>query len=138
MSSEKEYKVLATQVNWKDLWFYQKSEVLFQLTFVFCERFLPKYGDRTVDQMIQAARSGKQKIVEGLADGTTSTEMMLKLLNVGRSSLKELQEDFSDYLISRRLTVWDKRHERFDAMLTFCKTNNLFAAYEPYLTQNGQ
>ena len=138
MSSEKEYKVLATQVNWKDLWFYQKSEVLFQLTFVFCERFLPKYGDRTVDQMIQAARSGKQNIVEGLADGTTSTEMMLKLLNVGRSSLKELQEDFSDYLISRRLTVWDKRHERFDAMFAFCKTNNLFVAYEPYLTQNGQ
>lgn len=138
MSSEKEYKVLATQVNWKDLWFYQKSEVLFQLTFVFCERFLPKYGDRTVDQMIQAARSGKQNIVEGLADGTTSTEMMLKLLNVGRSSLKELQEDFSDYLISRRLTVWDKRHERFDAMLAFCKANNFFAAYEPYLTQNGQ
>ena len=64
MSSEKEYKVLATQINWKDLWFYQESEVLFQLTFVFCERFLPKYGDRTVDQMIQAARSGKQNIVE--------------------------------------------------------------------------
>lgn len=138
MSSEKEYKVLATQVNWKDLWFYQKSEVLFQLTFVFCEHFLPKYGDRTVDQMIQAARSGKQNIVEGLADGTVSTEMMLKLLNVGRSSLKELQEEFSDYLISRRLTVWDKRHERFDAMLAFCKVNNLFAAYEPYLTPNGQ
>ena len=138
MSSEKEYKVLATQVNWKDLWFYQKSEVLFQLTFVFCERFLPKYGDRTVDQMIQAARSGNQNIVEGLADGTTSSEMMLKLLNVGRSSLKELQEDLSDYLISRRLTVWDKRHERFDAMLAFCKANNLFDAYEPYLTQNGQ
>ena len=127
MSSEKEYKVLATQVNLKDLWFYQKSEVLFQLTFVFCERFLPKYGDRTVDQMIQAARSGKQNIVEGLADGTVSTEMMLKLLNVGRSSLKELQEDFSDYLISRRLTVWDKRHERFDAMLAFCKAKNLLA-----------
>ena len=53
--------------------------------------------------------------------------MMLKLLNVGRSSLKELQEDISDYLISRRLTVWDKRHERFDAMLAFCKANNLLA-----------
>ena len=57
---------------WQDLWFYQKSEVLYQMTFVFCERFLPKYGDRTVDQMVQAARSGKQNIVEGSEDGKPS------------------------------------------------------------------
>ena len=65
--------------NWKELRFYQKTEVLYQLTYVFCERFLPKYGDRTVDQMIQAARSGKQNIVEGAEDGKMSNEMELKL-----------------------------------------------------------
>lgn len=86
-------RVLRQQTNWKELFFYQKSEVLYQLTFVFCKRFLPAYGDRTVDQMVQAARSGKQNIVEGLADGVTSTEMQLKLLNVGRASIQELQQD---------------------------------------------
>ena len=50
---------------WQELWFYQKTEVLYQMTYVFCERFLPRHGDRTVDQMRQAARSGKQNIVEG-------------------------------------------------------------------------
>ena len=63
---------------WQDLWFYQKSEVLYQMTYTFCERFLPKHGDRTVDQMVQAARSGKQNIVEGSEDGKTSTEMELR------------------------------------------------------------
>ena len=66
---------------WQDLWFYQKAEVLYQLTVVFCERFLPKFGDRTVDQMVQAGRSGKQNIVEGSEDGKTSTAMEINLLN---------------------------------------------------------
>ena len=58
--------------------------------------------------MIQAARSGKQNIIEGTEDGVTSTEMQLKLLNVARSSLQELRADFVDYLRSRNLIVWDK------------------------------
>lgn len=67
--------ILKKQSNWKNLRFYQKSEVLYQLTAAYCRRFLPPYGDRTVDQMVQAARSCKQNIVEGLADGVTSSEM---------------------------------------------------------------
>ena len=94
-------RVLLEGVNWKALRFYQKSEALYQMTFVFCERFLPKHGDRTVDQMVQAARSGKQNIIEGSEDGKTSTEMELKLLNVARSSIHELREDYKDYLLSR-------------------------------------
>lgn len=132
MEDQQPFKVLATQINWKELWFYQKSEVLFQLTFSFCDRFLPKYGDRTVDQMVQAARSGKQNIVEGLADGMTSTEMQLKLLNVGRASLQELQEDYSDYLTSRNLNIWDSRHQRFSCMLKYCKQHNRLDDYSPY------
>ena len=80
--------VLRKQANWEDLYFYQKSNVLYQMTFVFTKRFLTR-GDRTVDQMVQAARSGKQNIVEGSADGVTSMEMELKLLNVARSGIKE-------------------------------------------------
>ena len=73
--SKYEGKVLRKASNWKELYFYQKANTLYQLTFAFCERFLPKYGDRTVDQMVQAARSGKQNIIEGSEDGKTSTEM---------------------------------------------------------------
>lgn len=103
----KEERVLLQGANWKELRFFQKSEALYQMTFVFCERFLPKHGDRTVDQMVQAARSGKQNIIEGSEDGKTSTEMELKLLNVARSSIHELREDYKDYLLSRHLTLWE-------------------------------
>lgn len=97
--------VLRRQNNWKELWFYQKTVVLYQMTFAFTRRFMPQWGDRTVDQMVQAARSGKQNIVEGSADGVTSMEMELKLLNVARSSIQELQEDYEDYLPAHGLTL---------------------------------
>ena len=67
----KEERVLLQGANWKELRFFQKSEALYQMTFVFCERFLPKHGDRTVDQMVQAARSGKQNIIEDSEDRKT-------------------------------------------------------------------
>ena len=114
-------RVLLEGANWKKLRFYQKSEALYQMTFVFCERFLPKHGDRTVDQMVQAARSGKQNIIEGSEDGKTSTEMELKLLNVARSSIHELREDYKDYLLSRQLSLWDKHHPRYNKMHDFTK-----------------
>jgi len=119
---------------WQDLRFYQKSEVLYQLTYVFCQRFLPQYGDRTVDQMVQAARSGKQNIVEGLEDGKTSSEMELKLLNVARSSIGELRQDYEDFLKSRRLLQWTAEDERFQPMQDFTKAHNLLSDYEPYFT----
>ena len=124
--------VLRQQTNWKELWFFQKTVVLYQLTFVFTRRFLPLYGDRTVDQMVQAARSGKQNIVEGSADGVTSMEMELKLLNVARSSIQELQEDYEDYLLSHQLTKWTQGHPRFESMLTYCREHNNLADYEPF------
>ena len=126
-------KILRDQTNWEKLFFYQKTVVLYQMTYVFCKRFLPRHGDRTVDQMIQAARSGKQNIVEGCADGVTSTEMELKLLNVARASLKELKEDYLDYIRSRSLILWDKKHPRYDGLLKFCRQRNKLEEYEPFL-----
>jgi len=121
--------VLRPQTKWENLYFYQKTVVLYQMTVVFCRRFLPKYGDRTVDQMVQAARSGKQNIVEGYADGVTSTELELKLLNVARASLKELKEDYVDYLAARKLPLWDKNHPRYDGLLKFCRAHNKVEEY---------
>ncbi len=124
-------EVLRKQPNWEGLYFYQKATVLYQLTFVFTKRFLQK-GDRTIDQMVQAARSGKQNIVEGSADGVTSTEMELKLLNVARSSIKELKEDYEDYIVSRHLTRWSADNARYDGMLKFCRSHNRLEAYQPF------
>ena len=125
------YKVLRQQTLWEELFFYQKAVVLYQLTYEFVQRFLQR-GDRTIDQMLQAARSGKQNIVEGSADGVTSIVMELKLLNVARSSIKELLEDYMDYLTSRQLTIWNKHHPRYDTMLKFCRQHNKWEDYCSY------
>ena len=127
------FRVLKRQKPWREAFYYQKSEVLYQLTYVFCQRFLPQHGDRTVDQMVQAARSGKQNIIEGTEDGETSTEMHIRLLNVARASLQELREDYRDYLLSRRLAIWTEGHPRFPLMQSFCREHNRMEAYQPFL-----
>lgn len=124
--------VLRQQDRWESLHFYKKCVVLYQFTVVFCRRFLPLYGDRTVDQMIQAARSGKQNIVEGMADGVTSTEMQFKLLNVARASIQELREDYCDYIKAKQLQQWTHGHTRYEGLLAFCKKNNDLEQYEPF------
>lgn len=124
--------VLNKQANWGELYFYQKSDVIYQLSFVFCERFIHLYKDRTRDQVIQAARSCKQNIVEGLADGVTSVEMQLKLLNVARASLKELKEDFEDYIKSRHLRLYTFKSPEYNPMLEFCRYHNKLNDYEPF------
>ncbi len=83
--------------NYKKLLSYQKADVIYQMTCYFCMHFLTR-GDRTVDQMVQAARSGKQNIVEGYAASVTSSKTEIKLINVAKASLKELLEDYEDYL----------------------------------------
>lgn len=124
--------VLKKPVVWKDLFFYRKSDTLYQLTVVFCDRFLPAHGDRTVDQMVQAARSGKQNIVEGSEDGKTSSEMEIKLINVARSSLQELREDYLDYLKRNNLPLWDFQHPRYAAMRQFCSRHNDYHDYKSF------
>lgn len=121
---------LRRQTKWEDLFFYKKADVLYQLTFAFTKRFL-KVNDRTIDQMVQAARSGKQNIAEGCADGVSSTEMEIKLINVARASIKELKEDYEDYLTTRNLCKWDDQHPRFAPMLDFCRQHNYQADYSP-------
>lgn len=129
---EHEYQILKRQRPWREAYYYQKSDTLYQLTYVFCQRFLPKHGDRTVDQMIQAARSGKQNIIEGTEAGETSTETHIKLLNVARSSLQELREDYRDYLQSRNLSIWSSEHNRYEKMTRFCKKHNQVEDYKPF------
>jgi four helix bundle protein len=88
--------------NYQDLLSYKKSEIIYDFTLRFCEKHLNR-SDRTIDQMVQAARSGKQNIAEGSKASVTSTEMELKLTNVARASLEELLLDYQDYLRVRDL-----------------------------------
>ena len=92
---------------YKNLLSYRKSVVIYDATVIFCQRFLGKY-DRTIDQMVQAARSGKQNILEGSMASGTSKETEIKLTNVARASLEELLEDYYDYLRKNKFEVWDK------------------------------
>jgi len=88
---------------------YQKAEIVYDATRRFCDRFLSK-RDRTHDQMVQAARSGKQNIAEGSQASGTSKEMELKLTNVARASLEELLLDYRDFLRTRGIEEWAPDH----------------------------
>lgn len=105
--------------NYEDLAAYKKATVIYDLTFYFTKRFLSK-GDRTIDQMVQAARSGKQNISEGSAAAATSSETELKLTNVARASMKELLVDYEDYLRVRGLELWSSDDERIHKTREFC------------------
>jgi four helix bundle suffix protein len=94
---------------YRQLFSYQKAEIIYDGTVYFTGRFFNKY-DRTVGQMVQAARSGKQNIVEGSMASGTSKEMEIKLTNVARASLEELLIDYEDFLRTRKLPIWDKNH----------------------------
>lgn len=98
-------RIIDSNTNYSDLLCYKKTVVIYDITHHFCKRFVEP-RDRTYDQMIQAARSGKQNIVEGTIDKASSYEMCLKLLNVARGSLKELLEDYKDYLRVNGHKVW--------------------------------
>ncbi len=92
---------------YEDLLSYQRAVIVYDGTVRFCTRFLDKY-DRTVDQMVQAARSGKQNIIEGSMASGTSKQTEIKLTNVARASLEELLEDYRDWLRNHDAPLWEK------------------------------
>lgn len=102
---------------------YKKAVIIYDITYHFAHKYLER-GDRTIDQMIQAARSGKQNIVEGNIDGITSTEMEIKLTNVNRASLHELLEDYKDYLRVHGLEQWPVNSPKAEQTRRYCATHN--------------
>jgi len=92
--------------NYRKLYTYQKAEAIYDITYYFCKNYLQRF-DRTIDQMVQAARSGKQNIVEGSAASATSKEMEIKLVNVAKASMHELLVDYEDYLRTRNHRQWE-------------------------------
>lgn len=102
---------------------YQIAEIIYDVTYIFTQRFLSK-GDRTIDQMLQAARSGKQNIAEGSAAGSTSKETEIKLTNVAKASLQELLIDYEDFIRTRDSELWEKNSPKAVATRRICAANN--------------
>ena len=109
--------------NYKKLLSYQKADVIFCITYYFVEHYL-KRGDRTCDQMIQAARSGKQNIIEGCAASSTSAKTEIKLVNVAKASLQELLEDYEDFLKTRGFRQWEEDSTELQAMRELGRQHN--------------
>ncbi len=114
---------------YRNLLSYQRAEVVYDATVRFCGRYLER-RDRTVDQMVQAARSGKQNIIEGSMASGTSKETEIKLTNVARASLEELKEDYRDFLRLRGFEEWDKNHPYAKRLSALARTAG--ANYETF------
>jgi len=112
---------------------FQKARVIYDATVWFCRRYLTR-GDRTNDQMIQAARSGKQNILEGSLASGTSKKTEIKLTNVARASLEELLEDYRDFLRVRGLRLWEKNsREAIFVRKLGRRANVTYGTYKTYI-----
>lgn len=132
-SSPEPEPLLPPRGDYQTLLSFQKAEVVYDITFRFAHKYLSR-GDRTVDQMIQSARSGKQNLLEGSKAAQTSKEMEIKLTNVGRASLEELLRDYRDYLRVRDHVLWDKesKEARFVRRLG-CKSPQTYELYREFV-----
>ncbi len=109
---------------------------MFDATNVFCDRFINPRS-RTFDQMVQAARSGKQNIAEASEDSGTSKKLELKLTKVARASLQELLEDYEDFLRLRRLPIWPKDHPQARIVRNLAyKTDRTYETYRTYVEES--
>ena len=131
-----ESSFLKQKGNFRDLIAFQKTECIYDITYYFAHKYL-KVGDRTVDQMIQAARSGRQNIAEGCEAGTTSSESEIKLINVAKASLQELLLDYEDYLRVRKLRKWDINEEKAIITRKVCSKQNDSAFYRDAITKRS-
>ena len=122
--------------DFRNLIAYQKTECIYDITYYFAHTFIDN-GDRTRDQMIQAARSGKQNIAEGVSAATTSRESEIKLLNVAKASLKELLVDYEDFLRVRGLELWPIDDERAVKCRKICSIHNDSAYYRNAVSQRN-
>lgn len=107
--------LIKSQGDHRKLICYRKAELIYDITYHFTNLAFAR-GDRTIDQMVQAARSGKQNIIEGNADMETSIEMGIKLINIAKASFKELLADYEDYLRVNGCEQWSDDSAKFIAM----------------------
>jgi restriction system protein len=118
---------------YRELKSYRNAEIVYDATVAFCDRLVNRRS-RTHDQMVQAARSGKQNIAEGSMASGTSKKTELKLVGVARASLEELLLDFEDFLRQRGLALWNKDHPIAGAVRKLAYADNRsYATYRSYI-----
>src|SRR6185503_20135686 len=122
-------KLIPPHGGYRNLKSFQHAELVYDSTVKFCDRFIDKRS-RTHDQMIQAARSGKQNVIEGSMASGTSKETEIKLTNVARASLEGLLEDYRDFLRTRNLEEWPPQHAYAQRVSELSKTPN--ASYQTF------
>ena len=126
-------KIIPPHGGYRDLKSYQMSELVYDGTVAFCDRFISRRS-RTHDQMVQAARSGKQNIAEGCMASGTSKKTELKLVGVARASLEELLLDFQDYLRQHGLPLWGKDHPKAKEVRGLCyRKDRSYMTYKSYI-----
>jgi len=126
-------QLIPSHGGYQDLQSFQMSQIVHDATVVFCDRFIDKRS-RTHDQMVQAARSGKQNIAEGSMASGTSKKTELKLVGVARASLEELLLDFKDFLRQKGLSLWGKEHPKAKEVRALCyRKDRSYLTYRPYI-----
>ncbi len=125
---------LQAKGGYRKLVVYQITEIIYDITVYFTNQYLQKQ-DRTVDQMVQAARSGKQNIAEGSKASATSSETEIKLTNVAKASLEELLLDYQDFLRVRHLELWGDSHPRTAKLRDFCRSKVMMTGYSELITR---
>jgi len=137
MSEPEPMRPIAPHGGYRALKSFQMAETVYDATVAFCERFVPP-SSRTRDQMIQAARSGKQNIAEGSMASATSRKTEMKLVGVARASLEELLQDYEDFLRQRGLRMWGKDHEQALAIRRLAyKPHNSYSTYRSYVERGS-
>lgn len=134
MTDRKEFpQLIPPHGGYRELQSYRMAEIVFDATAVFCARFIDRRS-RTHDQMVQAARSGKQNIAEGSMASGTSKKTELKLIGVARASLEELLLDFQDYLRQKGLPLWSKDNPSANKVRKLCyQKNKSYLTYKAYI-----
>ena len=127
-NSQPPHTFLPQHGHYRNLRVYQVTEIIYDITYYFAHRFLSK-GDRTIDQMVQSARSGKQNIAEGNQAAMTSSETEIKLTNVAKASLEELLDDYEDYLRVRGLEQWGPLYHRYQRMREYASSEQIRHTY---------
>ncbi len=138
MTDKKDNNLIPPHGGYRKLMSYQMAEIVYDATVKFCERFIDKRS-RTFDQMVQAARSGKQNIVEGSMASGTSKKIELKLIGIARASLEELLQDYEDFLRQRNLKLWDKNDARVLEIRKIGKEKDKsFESYKTYIENSTE
>lgn len=125
--------LIPTHGGYRNLKSFQSAEIVYDATVKFCDRFIDRHS-RTHDQMVQAARSGRQNIAEGSQASGTSKKTELKLVGVARASLEELLLDYEDFLRQRGFELWEKNHPTSRTIRALAyEQNRTYSTYKTYI-----